>query len=70
MKCAQVGGDVVEPDVFVDRLISRSHLERDDDMAQGLFGLRDSLTGVRIQVPVGDLTRYAARQMDVSRLKG
>jgi hypothetical protein len=56
--------DVVDPVSFVDRLLSRTRLERDDDLARGEFGLRDPLTGKRYRVPVQDLTRYAARHLD------
>lgn len=45
---------------FVQRLIGRSQLERDDDLEHGEFGLRDLRTGVRVHVPVTELTRYAA----------
>ena len=51
---------VVNAEDFVQRLIGRSHLERDDDLEHGEFGLRDLRTGVRVHVPVPELTHYAA----------
>jgi hypothetical protein len=60
--------DLVDAAEFVDRLLGRSRLERDDDFAHGEFGLRDPLTGQRIRVPVGALTRYAAQHLDVQHL--
>ncbi len=51
---------VVNAEDFVQRLIGRSQLERDDDLEHGEFGLKDSQTGVRVRVPVTELTHYAA----------
>ena len=45
---------------FVQRLIGRSQLERDDDLEHGEFGLRDPQTGVRVHVPVSELEQYTA----------
>jgi hypothetical protein len=50
---------VVDPVAYVDRLIGRERLERDDDLERGEFGLRDPATGERIRVPAKALTRYA-----------
>jgi hypothetical protein len=60
--------NVVDPEVFIDRLLCRSRLERDDDLDHGVFGLRDPSTGVRITVNAQDLTRYTARQMGRTHL--
>ena len=49
---------------FVQRLIGRSQLERADDLEHGEFGLRDLRTGVRVRVPVTELTQYAAAQKE------
>ncbi|MBX3441890.1 MAG: hypothetical protein KF774_05745 [Planctomyces sp.] len=57
--------DLVDPAVFVGRLLGRDRLERDDDLEHGEFGLLDPLTGKRIRVAVQALTRYAARQLDM-----
>jgi hypothetical protein len=51
---------VVNAEDFVQRLIGRSQLERDDDLEHGEFGLRDLRTGIRVRVPVTELTHYAA----------
>lgn len=51
---------VVNAEDFVQRLIGRSQLERADDLEHGEFGLRDLRTGVRVRVPVTELTHYAA----------
>jgi hypothetical protein len=60
---------VVNAEDFVQRLIGRSQLERDDDLEHGEFGLRDLRTGVRVHVPVTELTHYAAASKErVSRL--
>jgi hypothetical protein len=50
---------VVNAEDFVQRLIGRSQLERDDDLEHGQFGLRDLMTGMRICIPVNELHRYA-----------
>jgi hypothetical protein len=56
---------VVDPDVFVNLLIGRDRLERDDDFEHGEFGLRDPATGERIRVQVQALTKYAAQRLDL-----
>jgi len=60
-----MGSGVVEPDVFVNRLIGRDRLERDDDLEHGEFGLRDPATGERIRVQVHVLTKYAQQRLDL-----
>ncbi len=49
---------------FVQTLIGRGQLERDDDLEHGEYGLRDLVTGQRVRVPVVELTRYAAHEKD------
>jgi hypothetical protein len=56
----QQDSGMVDAEDFVQRLIGRGQLERDDDLEHGEFGLRDLATGRRIRVPVTELTRYAA----------
>lgn len=51
--------EVVDPASYVDRLIGRERLERDDDLEHGEYGLRDPATGERIRVQMRALTRYA-----------
>ena len=59
MPVAEQDVGVVNAEDFVQRLIGRSQLERDDDLEHGQFGLRDLMTGARICVPVTELNRYA-----------
>ena len=55
---------MVNAEDFVQRLIGRSQLERDDDLEHGQFGLRDLRTGVRVRVPVTELNQYAAAEKE------
>jgi hypothetical protein len=57
---AQQAPAVLNAEDFVQRLIGRSQLERDDDFEHGEFGLRDPQTGSRVRVPVIELNKYAA----------
>lgn len=59
---------VVNAEDFVQRLIGRSQLERDDDLEHGEFGLKDSQTGVRVRVPVIELNRYTAGEKERASL--
>jgi len=57
---AELDTGVVNAEDFVQRLVGRSQLERDDDLEHGEFGLKDLLTGARVRVPVTELNHYAA----------